>query len=316
VHYDDLSRNERIRGGLDGLLIGDALGVPYEFHDASDIPLFHEIEMEPPTRFNRAHKGVPIGTWSDDGAQALCLVESLVHDPKLNLDDLGRRLLAWYEKGYLTPDGRVFDVGIQTSEAMRAMQLGVEASNAGPKRERANGNGALMRCLPVVFFTRGEDDVIDLAMRQGLVTHGHARSQLCCALYALTASYVLEGGQVKDCLQKAEAELVRRFSRGDFDAELGLILDAKDGPFRGSGYVVDCLWSAMDCLLTTSNYGDCVRKAISLGNDTDTTACVAGGIAGLLYGYRDIPNHWLDALKGKSIIEALMNQLEQLGLTH
>jgi ADP-ribosyl-[dinitrogen reductase] hydrolase len=134
VHYDDLSRNERIRGGLDGLLIGDALGVPYEFHDASDIPLFHEIEMEPPTRFNRAHKGVPIGTWSDDGAQALCLVESLVHDPKLNLDDLGRRLLAWYEKGYLTPDGRVFDVGIQTSEAMRAMQLGVEASNAGRRQ--------------------------------------------------------------------------------------------------------------------------------------------------------------------------------------
>jgi ADP-ribosyl-[dinitrogen reductase] hydrolase len=121
---------------------------------------------------------------------------------------------------------------------------------------------------------------------------------------------------VKDALQNAEAELVRRFSRGEFASELGLILDAKGGPFRGSGYVVDCLWSAKDCLLTTHNYADCVRKAISLGNDTDTTACVAGGIAGLLYGYRGIPGHWLDALKGKSIVEARLNQLEQLGLTY
>ncbi|MFM0143506.1 ADP-ribosylglycohydrolase family protein [Paraburkholderia sp. RL18-085-BIA-A] len=202
------------------------MGVPYEFHDASDIPLLHEIEMEPPTGYNRAHRGVPIGTWSDDGAQALCLVDSLAHDPKLNLDDLGRRLLAWYEKGYMTPDGRVFDVGIQTSEAMRALQRGIEASKAGPNRERANGNGALMRCLPVVFFPRGEDDVIDLAMRQGLVTHGHARSQLCCALYALTASYVLEGGQVKDGLQKAEAKLVRRFSRARHEQGLHAVLHA------------------------------------------------------------------------------------------
>ena len=312
--YNELSRGERIRGGLDGLLIGDALGVPYEFHDASDIPLLHEIEMEPPTGFHRAHSGVPIGTWSDDGAQALCLVDSLVHDPKLNLDDLGRRLLAWYQTGYMTPDGRVFDVGIQTSEAMHALQRGIEAGKAGPNRERANGNGALMRCLPVVFFARGEDDVIDLAMRQGLVTHGHARSQLSCALYALTASYVLEGGQVEDGLQKAEAELARRFSGGEFASEFDLILDAKGGPLRGSGYVVDCLWSALDCLLTTSNYADCVRKAISLGNDTDTTACVAGGIAGLLYGYRGIPDHWREALKGKSSVEAQLNQLEQLGL--
>jgi ADP-ribosyl-[dinitrogen reductase] hydrolase len=72
----------------------------------------------------------------------------------------------------------------------------------------------------------------------------------------------------------------------------------------------------MDCLLTTSNYADCVRKAISLGNDTDTTTCVVGGIAGLLYGYRGIPDYWLDALKGKFIVEARLNQLEQLGLTY
>ncbi len=256
----NLERSERIRGGLYGLLVGDALGVPYEFHDASEIPDEHEIEMEPPKGFRRAHSGVPIGTWSDDGAQALCLLDSLRPDASLSLVDFASQLLAWYETGHMTPDGKVFDVGIQTRRALGALQKGVDASQAGPGGERDNGNGALMRCLPAVFAASSLDEVVELAMRQGVVTHGHIRSQLCCALYTLTASYVLEGGQVKDGLQKAEAELVRRFSRGEFASELGLILDAKGGPFRGSGYVVDCLWSAMDCLLTTSNYADCVRK--------------------------------------------------------
>src|SRR5450432_1002099 len=86
---------DRLRGGIYGLLIGDALGVPYEFHDAGDLP--PDIEMEPPDWFQRAHRGVPPGTWSDDGAQALALLASLLeHDGQLDVDDFGRRLVAWY----------------------------------------------------------------------------------------------------------------------------------------------------------------------------------------------------------------------------
>ncbi|MFM0324901.1 ADP-ribosylglycohydrolase family protein [Caballeronia glebae] len=165
-------RLDRLRGGVYGLLVGDALGVPYEFHDASKIPAEDEIEMDPPQVFRRAHAGVPVGTWSDDGAQALCLFDSLNRNRSLDLVDFAEQLLAWYEDGHMTPDRKVFDVGIQTRRALDALKRGVDASQAGPSGERDNGNGALMRCLPVLLVASSTEDVIDLAMKQGIVTHG------------------------------------------------------------------------------------------------------------------------------------------------
>jgi len=108
---------ERIEGGVVGLLIGDALGVPYEFHPAADLPLIDQIEYEPPDWFLRSHAGVRPGTWSDDGAQALCLLESLLHCGGLDPDDFGRRLVDWYEEGHLAVGGHVFDVRTQTITA-------------------------------------------------------------------------------------------------------------------------------------------------------------------------------------------------------
>jgi ADP-ribosyl-[dinitrogen reductase] hydrolase len=90
-----------------------------------------------------------------------------------------------------------------------------------------------------------------------------------------------------------------------------LTLGARVEPPRGSGYVVDSLWSAIDCLLTTTDYEACVRRAIMLGNDTDTTACIAGGLAGLLYGYEAIPSRWIEILKGKGIVERVLGTSEK-----
>lgn len=95
-------------------MAGDALGVPYEFKAADDVPSAVEIEMVPPEGFPRSHAGVPPGTWSDDGAQALCLLESLLERGRLDPDDLGARLVCWYDEGRLAVGGHVFDVGAQT----------------------------------------------------------------------------------------------------------------------------------------------------------------------------------------------------------
>lgn len=306
----NLERSERIRGGLYGLLVGDALGVPYEFHDASEIPAEHKIEMTPPKGFRRAHSGVPVGTWSDDGAQALCLLDSLKKNAALDLAHFAGQLLAWYATGHMTPDGKVFDVGIQTRRALGALQRGVEPAKAGPNGERDNGNGALMRCLPVVFVARTLDEVVELAKRQGIVTHGHIRSQLCCALYALAGAGILDGLSAMETVSRAEEELYRRFADGEHDDELRLVLGARSEPSRGSGYVVDSLWSSMECLLTTSDYEACVRRALMLGNDTDTTACIAGGLAGMLYGYDAIPPRWINLLQGRDLAERIFAKIE------
>jgi ADP-ribosyl-[dinitrogen reductase] hydrolase len=83
-------------------------------------------------------------------------------------------------------------------------------------------------------------------------------------------------------------------------------------PSQGSGYVVDSLWSAIRCVLATSDYEGCVRSAIALGNDTDTTACIAGGLAGIFYGEHGIPDRWRSALNGKVIVEDLLSRLARI----
>lgn len=300
------SRQTRLRGGLLGLLIGDALGVPYEFHDAASIPPSAEIEMTPPVGFNRAHVGVPPGTWSDDGAQALALLDALLRDRTLDLDTFAANLLNWFQQGAFTPDGNVFDVGLQTRQAFYAIAAGKSASTSGPDGERDNGNGSLMRCLPVVMVAATRDDAIHLARKQSLPTHGHVRSQLCCALYCLTAMGILEGQSAADAVRAAEDALLDRHTGTPEESELKIALDGRFDAPQGSGYVVDSFWSAMHCVLSTHSYEDCVKRAVALGNDTDTTACIAGGLAGLVYGEDAIPKRWLAALHGRTTVESLL----------
>lgn len=141
---------DRVEGGLLGLLIGDALGVPYEFHQPHEIPLAHEIEFVPSPGFSRSHRGVPPGTWSDDGAQALCLLASLLKCDSLNLDNFAAKLLMWYQEGAFTPDNHVFDCGLQTRRAIHSVIEGVGPELSGPNGEYDNGNGSLMRsAIPV-----------------------------------------------------------------------------------------------------------------------------------------------------------------------
>ncbi len=124
-----------------GLLIGDALGVPYEFHAAHEIPPLSQIEMEQPIGFMRSHRSTPVGTWSDDGAQALCLLASLLHCNRLDPDDLGRRLVGWYDRGYMAVDGKVFDVGIHTARVLHEISSGMPVLEAGALGNQSRGNG-------------------------------------------------------------------------------------------------------------------------------------------------------------------------------
>jgi ADP-ribosylglycohydrolase len=300
---------ERIEGGLLGLLVGDALGVPYEFHQPEELPSIDRIDMVPPEHFRRAHATVPAGTWSDDGAQALCLLASLLDVGRLDLEDLGSRLLDWSERGSMAVGGVVFDIGLTTARALRNLRDGVAAELAGPTGERDNGNGSLMRVLPLALWHLGGDaELIDLACSQSKLTHGHPRSQACCALYCLWARRILRGSA--DPWRDAVATL-----RGlcEYDSPLMLELEGAIRPDeppsgRGTGYVVDCLRSAR-LALAAGPYEAVVKFAVALGHDTDTTACVAGGLAGLRDGRSAIPGRWVDALRGKPIYEPLLGRL-------
>ncbi len=305
------SRSERIAGGLVGLLVGDALGVPYEFTLPAEVPDAHDIEFDPPAGFLRSHAGTPAGTWSDDGAQALCLLASVLRHDRLDVEDFGRRLVNWNDHGYMTPDGRVFDVGIQTSRALQVIRGGRPALTAGGSSEGDNGNGSLMRVLPLALWHVGSDEqLVRDAFLQSLPTHGHVRSQVCCAIYVLWARRLLDGQEVeaawRDAVQTTRA-LVSDSPEAVEQLEFHVRPDG-DATGRGTGYVVDALRSARQ-VQSAGDYEAIVRAAIQLGNDTDTTACIAGGIAGIRFGLADIPARWREGLQGRDVVEPLLDEL-------
>lgn len=299
---------DRARGALWGLLVGDALGVPYEFHEPDALLWSDTIEMEPPSWFDRAHRGTPAGTWSDDGAHALCLLASLLEQERFDPHDFAERLLAWYHDGYMAVDGRVFDCGMQTREALVALRRGVSPLLAGPRGEYDNGNGSLMRVLPLALWHAGSDaELVDLAHLQSQITHGHARSQACCALYCLWARRTLEGEL--DAWTSAVATLRGLYGDTELRAAIEKHVRPDDAPGgRGTGYVVDTLRTVRG-VMRQSSYERVVRDAIGHGRDTDTTACVAGGLAGAREGVAAIPERWLLALRGRELAEPLIEAL-------
>jgi ADP-ribosyl-[dinitrogen reductase] hydrolase len=304
-----MNKTQRLKGGLYGLLIGDAFGVPYEFHPASAIPVLELIDMTPPARFRRSHASIKPGTWSDDGALALCLLDSLIEKDGLDLANLAAKFLEWGDSGYMAVDGHVFDMGNQTGRALENLKNGMPPEKAGPSDERSNGNGSLMRALPLALWHRGTDEeLVALAHAQSLVTHGHEHSQACCALYVLVARHLLEGQKMSEAWDYAEGELAKIYGGSPFASALEFVLSLKSKVPQGSGYVVDSLWSAK-CACQESTYADVVKAAVVFGNDTDTTACIAGGLAGVHFGFDAIPLRWMDALRGRDMVKPLEKSL-------
>lgn len=303
------TRADRIRGGLYGLLVGDALGVPYELQAADELPT--RIEMIPSELFRRSHPTVPPGTWSDDGAQALALLTSLLAHPTFDPDDFGRRLVNWLDWGECAVDHRVFDVGVQTQIAIDRLREGVPALEAGPSEERRNGNGSLMRVLPValVLPDAGDAELARIADLSSRVTHGHVRARVCCQLYVLWAQRILT--EHPDPWRSAVSALRGIHALGSEARDaLEQHLRPDEAPAGGgSGYVVDTLASARMCFDASARYEDAVVAAIRLGDDTDTTACVVGGVAGLREGMAGIPSRWLELLRGRELVEPLLARL-------
>ena len=301
---------DRLAGSLTGLLVGDALGVPYEFHSADSLSPAELIEFQPPAGFRRSHRSVPPGTWSDDGAQALVLLDSLLSRQRLDLGHFSDGLGRWMAEGFCAVDDEVFDVGIQTGRALACLANGIEPREAGPREERDNGNGSLMRVLPVPLWHRGTDyELVELSSEQSLPTHGHMRSRIACALYSLWVRCVLEERLNPWDAAVARLKHVAHATAFD-DQELGRVLDpANASCIEGSGYVVNSLWSARAAVLETSSFEECVRRAVAFGNDTDTTAAIAGGVAGAMYGLAGIPRRWRMELRGSEILQPLQAAL-------
>ena len=261
-----------------GLAIGDALGVPYEFKQRGSFTCTDMV--------GHGTHDQPAGTWSDDTSMTLATLDSLKNNNgKVVTDDIRRNFNDWLRQGDYTADGEVFDAGITTCTALRNGKPAVG--------EWDNGNGSLMRILPLAFVDCTDDEIRAVSA----ITHGHWISEEACVIYVHVAKRLLAGEDISSIIPTLNYE--KPFDRLKFIN----ILDISQ--IKSSGYVVDTLEAA---LWAVSHEGDWEKSfrgdilaAVNLGKDTDTVGAVAGGLAGIIYGLDDVSD-WVEQLRNKEEI--------------
>jgi ADP-ribosylglycohydrolase len=293
---------DKVIGGILGFVVGDAIGVPVEFQSRDELKANPVVSM----RSGGSH-GQPKGTWSDDSSMTLCTMESLTHG--LNLNDICTRFRGWVEDGYMTAHGEMFDIGRTTLTAIRKFARGTLPLECGESGEYDNGNGSLMRILPLAFYTLGmkPKERFETVHNISMLTHAHERSLMACDIYVQLACELLKGYSKEKAYRRMIDEIKPFYQeetqRTPFQRILGgTIVELSEPQISSSGYVVDTLEAAIWCFLTTDTYADCVLKAVNLGDDTDTVGAVAGGLAGILYGSGSIPKEWLSCIAKKDDI--------------
>lgn len=302
--------SDKIRGAVFGAAVGDAVGVPFEFSSREEMMLHPATDMVGNGTYH-----MPAGTWSDDTTMILCTMDKL--DRSLHYDAIMKAFLSWVDDGDYTPHGSCFDIGNTTRSALMNYTRCGDPSKSGLDDAYSNGNGSLMRIIPAALYADAHglstDEAVRLSHTLSSLTHAHMRSRIGCGIFTCIAlallnkadkSSVFEGinRAAEFYSQRKYADEIKKYSRvfsPDF-AEL------PEQEIKSSGYVVDTLECAVWCLLNTENYRDCILKAVNFGRDTDTAACVAGALAGLLYGLNGIPIKWRSMLVKAESVDAII----------
>ena len=259
-----------------GAAIGDALGVPYEFRERDSFECAGMVS-------GGVH-GQSAGTFSDDTSMMLATCDSIRVRGRVDVHDMRRRLVSWLREGAYTPDGNVFDVGNTVATAL--------GEGRGCGGERSNGNGSLMRIAPLAYTHASDEEIRAVSA----ITHAHRISTESCVCFVKLIRNLVGGNPLDLALKHSIPE-------GDEFAFLDGIASQPREAVSSGGYVLDTLGAAIWCFANTDTYAECVLAAVNLGEDADTTACVAGALAGAVYGYQAIPQDWLDTLRGKDLIE-------------
>jgi ADP-ribosylglycohydrolase len=312
--------SKEIKSVLFGVAVGDALGVPVEFNSRQKISKNPVTNMIGYGTYN-----LPPGTWSDDSSLTFCLTEALTQE--FNLNTIGQNFTKWYHENYWTPHGNVFDIGIATRQAISRLAKGEKPELAGGFDESDNGNGSLMRILPMLFYLLDKpiSERYDITKKVSSITHGHVRSVISCFYYLEFAKQIFDGKDKFEIYRNLQTEILNHLSSlSIIPSEITLfdrllksdIHKLDEDQIQSSGYVLHTLEASIWCLLTTDNYKEAVLKAVNLGNDTDTTAAVTGGLAGLFYGLESIPEKWLQQIAKFKDIENLAERLNKKMASH
>ncbi len=302
--------NDRRIGALLGLAIGDALGAAVEFRPPGTFP--------PVTGYrDGGPHGLNAGEWTDDTSMALALADSLA-TVGWDLNDQADRYLSWYRTGKYSVNGRCFDIGNATRQALETYARTGDASTSGPDGEHSAGNGSIMRLAPVpIFYADLYPDRTDELIRYGrdssLPTHRAPQATSAAAYMTLLLAALMAGEDRAAVLDPDWPMLDALRSTVDTHPAID---EVSNGSFRsdppdikGSGYVVRSLEAALWAFSRSDGFTEAVSSAVNLGDDADTTGAVCGQLAGAYWGLSGIPDTLRHGLARSEVVEDAARRL-------
>ena len=311
-------KEDYIKSSIMGFVVGDALGVPVEFSSKKQMQEHPLTDMEEYGTHNQ-----PIGTWSDDSSMTLATIDSINEKGKIDYNDIMKKYSEWKRTAKYTATDKLFDIGITTSNAIGRYNRGeMNPTECGDYGLNNNGNGSLMRSLPIAIYLANsnlsENEKTKIVNEYSSMTHAHEISRLGCKIYCDFIE-----GLIKNNFDKVKAlDTIKNKNYKKFYSNEtinlyrrvldGTICNEREENIKGSGYVLHTLEASVWAIMTTDNYSDAVLKSINLGEDTDTVGAITGSLAGMIYGYSNIPNKWLNNIKKRDEVEKISDTFSNM----
>jgi ADP-ribosyl-[dinitrogen reductase] hydrolase len=309
--------SNKVIDALLGVAIGDAVGVPFEFSSREAMKSDPAKGMIGYGTYNQ-----PEGTWSDDSSLTFCLAESLVKG--YDLVDISTNFIKWKNEAYWSARGNLFDIGMTTSKAITRLKKIIDDDDLEELKmqkyygdEYDNGNGSLMRIIPLLFYVKGKEtkEQFEIIWEVSALTHRHIRAAMSCLIYLKLAEKLLNGVDKEIAYGEMRNEILRFWDEMEFSIDERKhferviqqdIRETKIDDLKSGGYVIEVLESSIWFFLNKESYEDTILSIINIGHDTDTSAAIAGGLAGVYYGLKGIPDYWIASI-------ARMEDIMELG---
>ncbi|MEG1821057.1 MAG: ADP-ribosylglycohydrolase family protein [Malacoplasma sp.] len=305
----------KIKDSLIGFAIGDAMGVPIEFSKRE------KLIAKPVTKMcGFGSHNVPAGCWSDDTSMTIATMDSFIEKQQFNYNDIMNKFVEWVVHYKYTPCNFRFDIGNTCFEAIyNYNKKDMKPIECGLKGFNDNGNGSLMRILPVALYSfykkLTDEEVIQLVNDISSLTHAHEVSRLGCYIYTRYIIFLLNGKDTNSAYNMIKAVDYSNYSTENlkvYDRLLKFnIKELSLNEISSSAYVVNTLEASIWVLLNTKSYSQAIIDSINLGNDTDTIGAICGSMAGIVYGYESIPKEWLNKLVKREYLEEIADKFEK-----
>jgi ADP-ribosyl-[dinitrogen reductase] hydrolase len=310
---DDMKELKGMKDGIVGFAIGDAMGTPTEFYTRKELLKNPIMDMVP-----SIEKGTPMGAWSDDTAMTLAEMQAII-DKGIDYKEMADNFVSWMGTGDFSSTGKQFGIGNTTLSALwRYAHENVSVDDCGGKDIKDNGNGSLMRMLPLAYYfyykPTPKDQMYEIIKKTSSITHAHEISILGCYIYVIFVLELLKGNSKEEAYRHIKAHNYKRFNDETLAYYKRILKDNLDkltiNDIKSTGYVVDTLEAVLWVFLKAKDYQECIIATTNIGGDTDTIGALVGGLAGIYYGYNTIPNKWLNGILRKDYIENLCLNFE------